>query len=381
MKIAVVQPRLSYFSGGGEKIPLESISHLVNILDNVSFDLYTTKSPLRPAPGYELFKAKAAKNKKINIYEIPTPKKYKPLYKIQPGENRYRWDAESLYFNNLVYDPINKNKPDIILSYYLLDCLFKPAGIHSMLYLLGYPRTESEYREAMLDQYDSILSITQNTLNQWNSRLATQIHSQGILHQGVDLTIKPKNVPHFRKHDFNIVFAGRLIQRKGIITLLDAIRILRQETKNIKLFILGDGPLLNDIKEFVEVNHLEDCVALEGFRSDVIDYINSANLCVFPSHEGEGLMNVVLESMFYNGLVITTYGNGNEEAITDNKNGFLVKPSDPTDLKDKIKYVIKNDPTLTKIQKKAKDTIVNNFSWENHAKSFYSICNKVLSNG
>ena len=170
MKIAVVQPRLSYFSGGGEKIPLELMSHLVDLLD-ISFDLYTTKSVLSEAPGYTQFKANFRDSKKITIHELPVPKKFLSLYKIQPGMDRYRWDCESLFFNNLVYGNLLKDKPDMIFSFYLPDCVVKPTSIPSMLYLLGYPRTKSDYREAMLVQYDSIISSSQSALDRWNEQL------------------------------------------------------------------------------------------------------------------------------------------------------------------------------------------------------------------
>ncbi len=378
MKISIVQPRLSYFSGGGERVPLESMIHLTKIIKDISFDLYTTKSVLPLSPDYERFKSIVRENNKINIYEIPIPKKFIHLYKIEPGTNRYRWDAESLFFNNLVYKYLDKNKPDLILSYYLPDCIVKPKGIPSLLYLLGYPTTESEYREAMMAQYDGLISISQNTVDQWNNRLTEKIDSRGILPQGLDLNAKPSLVPDFEDDLFHIIFAGRLIERKGIKTLLEAVKLIGNGIAKYKVHIFGIGPMLTEIQAYISDNHLEQSVVLEGFKSNLLDYIHSADLCVFPSHEGDGLMNVVLESMYYNGLVLTTKKNGNEEAITNNVNGFLVEPRSVLELKNKIIYIINNYSELSKIKKMAKQTITEKFTWKHHADIFSSICASII---
>lgn len=377
MKIAVIQPRVSYFNGGGEKIPLESMTHLVELLD-VSFDLYTTKSILPVAPGYELFKSAVANNSKVTIHEIPIPKKFAPLYKIEPGTNRYRWDAESLYFNNLVYHFLQLDKPDLILSYYLPDCIVKPPEIPSILYLLGYPRTDSEYREAMISQYDSVIAISKNTADQWNQRLNPLTDIQAILPQGLDLSSQPRLVDSFNDDFFHIVFAGRFMERKGIATILEAALLLQSNTGNVKFHLLGEGPMLQEIQAFISTHNLKKTVVIEGFKSNVLDYIKSAQLCVFPSYEGEGLMNVVLESMYYNGLVITTHGNGNEEIITNGKNGFLVNPHDAIQLKDQILSLKENYLKLSQIKKEAKTTISQNFTWKVHAQKFNSVCIQAI---
>lgn len=378
MKIAVVQPRLSYFNGGGEKIPLDSIANSINLVEDVTFSLFTTKPPIPYSGTYIDFKNKYLGNSKIDIVEIPVPTKFKYLYDIMPGEDRLRWDIESIYFNNLVHDSVIKAKPDVVLSYYLPDYVFQVPKIPSILYLLGYPRTDSEYREAMIAQYDRVISISRTTLDQWNNHLKIKIDSNTILHQGVDLTKIPSKITKFESSIFNIVFAGRLIERKGLLTLLEAICLLARDKSNFKLYILGEGPMHATVLDFINDNNLNDKVSVEGFKDNVVDYLSSANLCVFPSYAGEGLMNVVLESLYFNGMVISTNGNGNEEAIINGDNGYLIDPHDPRALKNKIQQIMDN-PNDKHMREKAKLTISKEFSWIKHAEELRELCREVIN--
>ena len=177
---------------------------------------------------------------------------------------------------------------------------------------------------------------------------------------------------------FHIVFAGRLIERKGLKVLIEAVNLLREENNNFKLHIFGEGSMLSDLQKAVTLNHAGKNILIEGFKANILDYLASAQLCVFPSLEGEGLMNVVLESMYYNGLVLTTHGNGNDEIITDGLDGFLIEPNNAQILKEKMLYVMNNFANLSQIKVNARRKIQCNFTWENHARKFDSICKKLI---
>lgn len=92
-------------------------------------------------------------------------------------------------------------------------------------------------------------------------------------------------------------------------------------------------------------------------------------------------MSVVLESMYYNGIVLATTNNGNEEAITNNINGFLVEPRNANALAEKILYVIEHETELAPMRQNALATIQNKYTWNKYATRFRSICQAVLDHG
>lgn len=280
MRIAIIQPRLSYYNGGGEKYPMDAIKHVSSATNDIHFDVYTTKTLLPETTNYTFFKASIDPTK-VRIIEKDVPSKYTYLYNIQAGEDRFRWDAESLYFNNLVYEDLCKHKPDLIWAYYIMDGLAKSVDVPAILHLLGYPRTTSDYREALLAQYERIVPISENVLQKWNELLNRKICTGAILSQGIDISLKCKETSIFRKETFNIVSAGRLIERKGILTLLEALEeVISATERKINLYILGEGPYSDIVKQYVLEHDLHDVVHMMGYKDNIHDYFHSANLCV-----------------------------------------------------------------------------------------------------
>lgn len=98
-----------------------------------------------------------------------------------------------------------------------------------------------------------------------------------------------------------ILFLGRLVPRKGALTLLQAINELsdRRQTPDFEVIIAGSGPLENKLKTYVRQNGLDERVRFWGFveESDKPGLLASADIAVFPSSGGESFGIVLLEAM------------------------------------------------------------------------------------
>ncbi len=107
--------------------------------------------------------------------------------------------------------------------------------------------------------------------------------------------IKPKD------DIINIVYVGRLVERKGCKMLLEAFMNCAKDSPNlkIKLTVCGKGPQLADLKEAVVKNNLEDKVKFLGFvtEEDKIKYLQTADIAIFPSYGGESFGIVLIEAI------------------------------------------------------------------------------------
>ena len=386
MRILFIQPRISYYNGGGEKYPMESILKIATANKNYEIIVLTTRDTSLPSTSiYRDFKKKAKETSNLNLIELPVPDKFKYIYKIQAGESRARWDIESAYFSNLAMGYLQDNNlnPDIIWSYYILDFPHKFAGAQTVLNLLGYPRKASDYREALLAQYDHIVPINQNILDHWNDWLEFKITEFDFLPLGVTFTDNPVEttlVPTHSKKDLEILYVGRLIERKGVLDLCSTVVSLHREGISVGLTIVGDGPCKDAIVSLIAAESMEKIINLEGYQEDVIKYYRSADVCVFPSYAGEGQMSAVLEAMYYNGNVITTSGNGNEDYIDHGKNGFLVQQGDFEELGTLLEdYVEGKVGDTSRIANLAKKTVQGN-TWERYNINFVNLCRKFCGN-
>jgi glycosyltransferase involved in cell wall biosynthesis len=125
---------------------------------------------------------------------------------------------------------------------------------------------------------------------------------------------------------------GRLSPEKGYNYLVEAIAEVKSEVSDIKLFILGEGPLESDLKQRVYQLGVKDNVIFLGFKNDTRSYLASSDMFVLSSLT-EGLPLALLEAMGEEKPVIVTNVGGLPEIIKDGCNGLIVEKKNVSALK------------------------------------------------
>lgn len=111
-----------------------------------------------------------------------------------------------------------------------------------------------------------------------------------------------------------IVAAGRLISEKGFDVLIEAFNLLLSDFTDVKLVILGEGKLRNELEKKVTLLKLDEKIILKGFVNNVYPYFKGAELCVVSSIK-EGFPNVLLQMMSQNTKVVSTLCAGGIEEL------------------------------------------------------------------
>lgn len=136
-----------------------------------------------------------------------------------------------------------------------------------------------------------------------------------------------------------IVSAGRLIREKGFDILIDAFVLLKNDYTNIKLVILGEGPMREQLeKKIIDLN-LSNKVFLLGHVKNVLPYFKYSRICVVSSII-EGFPNVILEMMSQNTKVVSTKCAGGIDSL---KGVFIAEPNNINSLKEAIKKCLKEN--------------------------------------
>lgn len=108
-------------------------------------------------------------------------------------------------------------------------------------------------------------------------------------------------IPKYDDGKLNIIFLGRLVERKGCVYFLQAIELLHQKHRldDVRVLICGKGPLQAQLEQFVHQHHLGHIVHFTGYISEAEkpDYLASADIAVFPSTGGESFGIVLIEAM------------------------------------------------------------------------------------
>ena len=122
-----------------------------------------------------------------------------------------------------------------------------------------------------------------------------------------------------------LVCVGRLSEEKGQLLLLQAIRVLAAEGVDVKIVLVGDGPLRAEIEELVARFELGRHVEMIGWATsdDVRQQILNSRVLVLPSF-AEGLPVVIIEALALGRPVISTYVAGIPELVQPGVCGWLV---------------------------------------------------------
>jgi glycosyltransferase involved in cell wall biosynthesis len=116
-----------------------------------------------------------------------------------------------------------------------------------------------------------------------------------------------------------------------------------------------------------------------GLKSDIESYVNVMDIGVLATFT-EGISNSVLEYMALGKPVVATSGGGTNEIVTDNETGFLVSPSNPKELADRLQVLLNDSKLCTKMGQSGKMRIHEIFSIEKMTGKYISEYKKLLSN-
>jgi len=166
----------------------------------------------------------------------------------------------------------------------------------------------------------------------------TQKSKFSLIYHGVNLKdfhpVLGSDKVSMPKHPL-ILSVGRLVEKKGFQDLLQALLLVKASGERFECAIYGDGPLCQQMRQWIDEHDLAGEVTLMGDRSqqELIPIFQSATLFVLTPVQTEngdrdGIPNVLLEAMAVGLPVITTAVAGIPELVENKQNGLLYQPHD-----------------------------------------------------
>lgn len=136
-----------------------------------------------------------------------------------------------------------------------------------------------------------------------------------------------------------ILFAGNLLESKGVDILIEAVAILRDRKRPCTLRILGQGPFEAALKDRIRQHHLDEIVKIDPFvpRSAMPAEYGATTVTVLPTRgQAEGLGLVLVEALVAGSAVVGTPAGGIPEVVLDHQTGLIVPDGDPNALADAL---------------------------------------------
>jgi len=174
------------------------------------------------------------------------------------------------------------------------------------------------------------------------------------------------------QENFVLITVSRLVERKGHLLVLEALKLLLKKGYKIKYLIIGEGEFKQKISDYINENNLSNNVFLCGYVSfeDLKYFYYSADLFVMPSFEitekgdVEGFGISFLEANICSLPVIGYNSGGISDVIKNNVNGILLNNFSAVELSEKIEKFINDKSFYNNIKNQTKEYVIKNFTWE-----------------
>jgi glycosyltransferase involved in cell wall biosynthesis len=208
-----------------------------------------------------------------------------------------------------------------------------------------------------------------------------------LIYNGIEI---PKVIEESKLHHKNqniVLFAGRLIKKKGVYDLIKAWKIISEKHHNYELMIVGrDGKnelgksVYLDLKKSIKKNSINnivfsDQVSLKELRKLFL----VSKICVFPSHT-EAFSMVVLDALAHGKPTIYTNIGPGREIIAHGENGLLCEPKNSNSLAKNILELIENKKLSKSLSINSINTIKNKFSIQRTGKQNLLYYKKCIDN-
>jgi len=297
-------------------------------------------------------------------------------YKIQSFKPSVQLFGNSIMPNMFYYLMKNRNNFDILHAH---SHLFFSTNMSAAVKKMGAPPLVITNHGLISQSAPKWLSdIYTPTVAKWTFDMASkilcytdsekeQLESIGVssnkiavIHNGIDTDqFSPSDEDRSK---FQILWVGRFVPGKGVEYLIDAFAKIKRNYYNIKLLMIGTGPLKNDVIKQIEALDLSGNVIIKDFvpNSEIPELYRNSDLFVLPSLE-EGVPRTILEAMACGVPVVCTNLPQLDKIVKDC--GIVVPVKDSEALATSIEDILSNIPKKKMLGQNGRERVVKNYSW------------------
>lgn len=180
----------------------------------------------------------------------------------------------------------------------------------------------------------------------------------------------------YEKKRYDVLFIGHFIDRKDIPLWIQVFKQVKEKFGTLRGVMLGEGPLMDEMKQLIAKVGLESDLDILGQLSNVNPIINNSRVLLMTS-KSEGLPMVAVESMSYGVPVVSSDVGDTADLVKDNVNGYLIRSREPSDYSTKVAQLLKERELYNRFSE-ASLKFAQNLAKESTIDSLVLLWNKVL---
>ena len=197
-----------------------------------------------------------------------------------------------------------------------------------------------------------------------------------VVPMGVDL--KQRFIPgRIRRHEKQLLFAGRLVAKKGVEFLLQAMPRIRQAHPDVSLLIVGHGPEKDRLENLTRELHIEASVEFRGGvpNDELPRYYQTSSIVIFPSvvdpqgdREGFGL--VLVEALGCACAAVISDLPAMRDIVTDGRTGIIVPQKDPDAIAEQVIELLNQPQRARELGRAGRQYVLERFDWDRIAQRY-----------
>lgn len=183
--------------------------------------------------------------------------------------------------------------------------------------------------------------------------------------------------------EVQILYLSNYIENKGILKLIDALAILKEQGVVFKANLVGAPTdlTIETVESYIKERKLENCVFPTGpkYREEKYKEFLSSDIFAFPTfYPREAFPLVNLEAMQFSLPVVSTNEGGIVDAVIDNETGFIVEPQNVNELAEKLKILIKDRQLREEMGRKGKDRFSKHYTLQHFEQNLKNVFDEIL---
>jgi glycosyltransferase involved in cell wall biosynthesis len=157
---------------------------------------------------------------------------------------------------------------------------------------------------------------------------------------------------------------GSMVPRKNFTLLIKALGVLAQRKVSFTLVLIGDGPILLDLKRQANLSLPKDSFFFLGAIPNAVMWYPAFDLHCMPSIDQEGMPNVVMEASATGLPVVASDVAGVPELVEDGVTGFLVQPNEVNCLAEHLQKLLLDSDMRQRMGRAGMEKMIREFSVE-----------------
>jgi glycosyltransferase involved in cell wall biosynthesis len=210
-------------------------------------------------------------------------------------------------------------------------------------------------------------------ISTYTAELVRTVHDRTVelIPFGATIPIPSSPPPFAALPPFRLLFVGRLVERKGVRYLLDAVARARLAGAEVEADVVGEGPIRPALEAHARSLGLADAVRFHGFVSDdeLVRHYTDCHAFVLPAvvdekGDVEGLGVVIIEALAYGRGVIASAAGGITDIVEHDGTGLLVPPGDAAALADAILLLAADPARVVGLGRAGRAHVEQRYSWD-----------------